>query len=108
MVSGSLTSWSTTRTCSQDLNSDSETWARASLPAPRSTRQGQRVGTSPGRNFGPAAAHMLSRGQGHDRLELAASAVADQERRLVIDRDISLLESERQGLTDAQARIELS
>jgi hypothetical protein len=69
-------------------------------------RQG--VEATPGRHFGPAAAHMLTRGQGHDRLELAASVVANQERLLVIDRDISLLESERRDLTDAHARTELS
>ena len=69
-------------------------------------RQG--IEATPGRHFGPAAAHMLSRGETHDRLELAASVVANQERLLVIDRDISLLESERRDLTDAQARPELS
>jgi hypothetical protein len=70
-------------------------------------RQG--IDANPGRHFGPAAAHMLSRGHSHNRLELAASLVANQERLHVIDREMSALESERQRLaTDAHTRPEPS
>jgi hypothetical protein len=66
-------------------------------------RQG--VKASPGRHFGPAAAHMLSRGHSHDRLELAATAVTSFEQLQSVDQAIAALESERQMLTvDDQKR----
>jgi len=58
-------------------------------------RQG--VEEEAGRHFGPAAAHMVSRGQYHDRLESAADAVTDSERLQAVDRAIADLEIERQA-----------
>jgi MobA/MobL family protein len=69
------------------------------------TRQG--VDQDPGRHFGPAAAHMISRGQHHDRLDSAANALTDSERLQAIDRAIGDLEFERQAvLAGEQKRVE--
>ena len=57
-------------------------------------RQG--VDQDPGRHFGPAAAHVISRGQHHDRLDSAVNAVTDSERLQAVDRAIGDLEIERQ------------
>jgi hypothetical protein len=59
-------------------------------------RQG--VGQNAGRHFGPAAAHMIGRGQHHDRLEIAAHAATDSERLHAVDRAIADLETERQAV----------
>jgi hypothetical protein len=68
-------------------------------------RQG--VDREAGRHFGPAAAHITGRGQSHDRLEIAASAASDQQRLEAVDRAITDLETERQGLiTGEQKRVE--
>jgi hypothetical protein len=68
-------------------------------------RQG--VDAEAGRHFGPAAAHMVSRGEGHDRLEVAVSAVTDHGRLQAVDRAIAGLETERQALmADDQKRTE--
>jgi len=57
-----------------------------------------------GRHYGPAAAHMASRGQHHDRLEVAASAVADSERLQAVDRAIADLEIERQAVVASEQK----
>lgn len=68
-------------------------------------RQG--VDQEAGRHFGPAAAHMISRGQHHDRLESAVSAVTDSERLETLDRAIADLEIERQAVVAReQKRVE--
>jgi hypothetical protein len=68
-------------------------------------RQG--VDQDPGRHFGPTAAHMISRGQHHDRLEGAANTLTDSERFQAIDRAIAELEIERQAvLAGEQKRVE--
>jgi hypothetical protein len=68
-------------------------------------RQG--VGDEAGRHFGPAAAHMVGRGQSHDRLEIAANALTDSERLQAIDRAIGDLEIGRQAvLAGEQKRVE--
>ena len=63
-------------------------------------RQG--VEEEAGRHFGPAAAHMVSRGQYHDRLEVAASAVTVSERLQAVDRAIADLEIERQAVVASE------
>jgi hypothetical protein len=40
-------------------------------------RQG--IDREPGEHFGPGAAHVVARGQSHDRLEAAATMADDQE-----------------------------
>jgi hypothetical protein len=65
-------------------------------------RQG--VDQEAGRHFGPAAAHMVSRGQNHDRLEMAASDASDQQRVEALDRAIADLETERQGLVASEQK----
>jgi hypothetical protein len=52
----------------------------------------------PGRHYGPNAAHMMSRGEHHDRLEIAAHAATDSERLHAVDRAIADLETERQAV----------
>jgi len=52
----------------------------------------------PGRHYGPAAAHLVSRGRAHDGIEGAAQAVTDQYRLDTLDRAIGDLETERQAL----------
>ncbi len=65
-------------------------------------RQG--VESEAGRHFGPAAAHMVSRGQHHDRLEIAANAVTDSERLQAVDRAIADLEIERQAVVASEQK----
>ena len=65
-------------------------------------RQG--VEEEAGRHFGPAAAHMVSRGQHHDRLESAAHAVTDSERLQAVDRAIADLEIERQAVIASEQK----
>jgi hypothetical protein len=68
-------------------------------------RQG--VDQEAGRHFGPAAAHMIGRGQHHDRLESAAHAATDSERIHAVDRAIADLETERQAvIASEQKRVE--
>ncbi len=52
----------------------------------------------PGRHYGPAAAHLVSRGRAHDGIEGAAQAVSDQYQLETLDRDIGNLETERQAI----------
>jgi hypothetical protein len=47
-------------------------------------RQG--IDREPGEHYGPSAAHMIGRGDDHDRLESASSAVDDDERLQAVDR----------------------
>jgi hypothetical protein len=68
-------------------------------------RQG--VDQDPGRHFGPTAAHMINRGEHHDRLENAVNAVTDSERREAVDLAIADLETERQAVVASeQKRVE--
>jgi hypothetical protein len=68
-------------------------------------RQG--VDQEAGRHFGPAAAHMINRGQHHGRLENAVNAVTDSERLAAVDRAIAALETERQAVVASeQKRVE--
>jgi hypothetical protein len=62
------------------------------------------VEQEPGRHFGPAAAHMVSRGQSHDRLEIAASDASDQQRLEAVDRAMADLETERQALIASEQK----
>jgi hypothetical protein len=59
-------------------------------------RQG--IDRQPGEHFGPAAAHVVARGQSHDRLESAATMADDQEALRAIDAEIARLEIAREGL----------
>ena len=69
------------------------------------SRQG--VDQEAGRHFGPAAAHMVSRGGSHDRLEVAAGHASDQQRLEAVDRAIADLETERQAfIASEQKRVE--
>jgi MobA/MobL family protein len=63
-------------------------------------RSYERRGTDqePGRHYGPSAAYIASRGETHDRLEVAAGVVSDQERLNAVDSAIASLETERQAL----------
>jgi len=65
-------------------------------------RQG--VDQDAGRHYGPAAAHMMSRGQHHDRLESAVNAVTDSERLESVDRAIADLETERQAVVASEQK----
>jgi hypothetical protein len=70
--------------------------------------QRQGLDQEAGRHYGPAAAHMAGRGEGHDRLESAAAAVANQERLKVVEKAIAELEAERRQawLSEEQKRAE--
>ena len=59
-------------------------------------RQG--VDQEAGEHYGPKAAHMVVRGQGHDRLDAAATVVDELERLQSAEREISVLESTRAAL----------
>jgi hypothetical protein len=59
-------------------------------------RQG--IDREPGEHFGSGAAHVVARGQSHDRLEAAATAADDQEALSAIEAEIARLEIARQGL----------
>jgi hypothetical protein len=59
-------------------------------------RQG--IEREPGEHFGPEAAHVVARGQGHDRLEAAATIADDQEALRAIEDEIARLEIAREGL----------
>ena len=65
-------------------------------------RQG--VDRDAGSHYGPAAAHMMSRGQHHDRLEGAVNAVTDSERLEAMDRAIADLETERQAVVASEQK----
>jgi hypothetical protein len=65
-------------------------------------RQG--IDQDAGRHYGPAAAHMMSRGQHHDRLESAVNAVTDSERLEAMDRAIADLETERQAVVASEQK----
>jgi MobA/MobL family protein len=60
-------------------------------------RQG--IDREPGEHFGPCAAHMVSRGRDHDRLETAATLVEEQEALRAIEAEIAQLETAREALT---------
>jgi hypothetical protein len=59
-------------------------------------RQG--IDREPGEHFGPAAAHVVARGQSHDRLEAAATIADDQEALRAIEDEIARLEIARETL----------
>ena len=59
-------------------------------------RQG--IDREPGEHFGPGAAHVVARGQNHDRLEAAATIADDQEALRAIEEEIARLEIAREGL----------
>ena len=59
-------------------------------------RQG--IDREPGEHFGPGAAHVVARGQNHDRLEAAATIADDQEALRTIEDQIARLEIAREGL----------
>ncbi|MEQ1907680.1 MAG: MobA/MobL family protein [Vicinamibacterales bacterium] len=65
-------------------------------------RQG--IDREPGSHFGPAAAHLLHKGRGHDRLE--QSAQVDDLRNAIstIDREIATLEAARAQLAQVESR----
>jgi len=68
-------------------------------------RQG--IDREAGRHYGPSAAHVVSRGATHDRLEIAAGAVSDRERLEAIDQAIAGLQTERGALvSEDQKRTE--
>jgi hypothetical protein len=58
-------------------------------------RQG--IDLEPGRHYGPAAAHMATRGLDHDRLEHAVDHAQNREAPLAIDRQIEALEEGGRG-----------
>ena len=60
-------------------------------------RQG--IDREPGQHFGPGAAHMVSRGRDHNRLETAATLVEEQEALRAIEAEIAQLEIAREALT---------
>lgn len=51
-----------------------------------------------GEHYGPKAAHMVARGQGHDRLEAAATVVENREQLQSVEHEIAALESARAAL----------
>jgi hypothetical protein len=60
-------------------------------------RQG--VDRPPGEHYGPAAAHLVGRGEGHGRLELAVE-MADGERAIQqVDATIARLEAAKEAIT---------
>jgi hypothetical protein len=59
-------------------------------------RQG--IDREPGEHFGPGAAHVVARGQSHDRLEAAATIADDVEALRAIEAEIARLEIAREGL----------
>ena len=59
-----------------------------------------------GDHFGPAAAHMVDRGQDHERLDRAAAAVDDRDELQAVERDISCLEAAREVLVRELAHTE--
>ncbi len=67
--------------------------------------QRQGIDREPGTHYGPAAGHMLNRGEPHDRLETSAAERDGQDRLREIDQEIADLTGQRhatlQRLTDA-------
>jgi hypothetical protein len=59
-------------------------------------RQG--IDREPGQHYGPSAAHMAGRGDDHDRLESAASAVDGEEALRAVESKITQLEAEREAV----------
>jgi hypothetical protein len=59
-------------------------------------RQG--IDREPGEHFGPGAAHVVARGESHDRLETAATMADDREALRAIEAEIARLEIAREGL----------
>jgi MobA/MobL family protein len=51
-----------------------------------------------GEHYGPKAAHVAARGQGHDRLEAAATVVDNREQLQSVEHEIAALELERAAL----------
>jgi len=60
-------------------------------------RQG--IDREPGEHFGPGAAHVVSRGRDHGRLETAVTLVEEQEALRAIEAEITQLEIAREALT---------
>ena len=87
-----------------------ERWARLTneklAQAGRSERvdhrsyERQGIDRQPGEHYGPSAAHMAGRGDDHERLEFAASAMDDEKDLRAVDRQITQLETERQTIVD--------
>jgi len=61
-------------------------------------RQG--IDRQPGEHYGPSAAHMAGRGDDHDRLESAASAIDGEEALRAVESQITQLEAERQAIVN--------
>jgi hypothetical protein len=59
-------------------------------------RQG--VDQEGGQHYGPKAAHMVARGQSHDRLESAATVVDERKKLQSVEHEIAALESARAAL----------
>ena len=65
-------------------------------------RQG--VDREPGSHFGPAAAHLMNKGRGHDRLEQSAQVDDLRHAITTIDLEIAALEAERARLVQIEPR----
>ena len=65
-------------------------------------RQG--VDREPGSHFGPAAAHLLHKDRGHDRLEQSAQVDDLRHAIITIDREIAALEAERARMAHVEPR----
>ena len=62
------------------------------------SHQRQGIDRESGEHYGPKAAHMVSRGQGHNRLEAAATVVDAREQSHSLEHEIAALESARAAL----------
>jgi hypothetical protein len=58
------------------------------------------IDRQPGEHYGPSAAHMAGRGDEHDRLESAASAVDGEEALRAVESKITQLEAEREAIVN--------
>ena len=65
-------------------------------------RQG--VNREPGSHFGPAAAHLMNKGRGHDRLEQSAQVDDLRHAITTIDLEIATLEAERARMAQEEPR----
>src|SRR5688572_20795037 len=74
-----------------------ETLEKAGRPERVDHRSYQRQGIDrqPGEHYGPTAAHMVGRGEDHDRLEVSASAMGEERALRAVQTAISQLESDR-------------
>jgi hypothetical protein len=61
-------------------------------------RQG--IDRQPGEHYGPSAAHMVGRGDDHDRLESASSVVDDEGALRAVNSQITQLETERAAIVN--------